>query len=95
VFCNVFGTVAGNLALTLGARGGVYIGGGIIPRLVDFFLRSGFRQRFENHGRLTAYLSAVPTYIINTDYPALIGATVALGEAYAGVGVTSRESVSG
>ena len=48
VFCNVFGTVAGNLALTLGARGGVYIGGGIIPRLVDFFLRSG---RFWDHVR--------------------------------------------
>ena len=95
VFCNVFGTVAGNLALTLGARGGVYIGGGIVPRLIDFFLRSGFRERFEKHGRLTAYLRAVPTFIIDTDYPALVGAAVALGEAYAGVGVTSRESVSG
>jgi glucokinase len=91
VFCNVFGSVAGNLALTLGARGGVYIGGGIIPRIVDFFMRSGFRERFEKHGRLTPYLRAIPTYIINTDYPALTGAVVALGAAYANVGVTSHE----
>jgi glucokinase len=90
VFCNVFGTVAGNLALTLGARGGVYIGGGIIPRILNFFLRSGFRERFEKHGRLTPYLRAIPTYIINTDYPALTGAIVALGQAYANVGVTSH-----
>ena len=90
VFCGVFGTVAGNLALTLGARGGVYIGGGITLRIVDFFLRSGFRERFEKHGRLTPYLRGIPTYIINTDYPALTGAIVALGQAYAGVGVTSH-----
>lgn len=90
VFCDVFGTVAGNLALTLGARGGVYIGGGITLRIVDFFMRSGFRERFEKHGRLTPYLRAIPTYIINTDYPALTGAMVALGPAYANVGVTSR-----
>jgi glucokinase len=94
VFCEVFGSVAGNLALTLGARGGVYIGGGIIPRMLDFFRRSGFRERFENHGRLTPYLRAIPTYIIDTPYPALTGAMVALGQAYAGVGVTSRESAS-
>ena len=53
IFCNILGTVAGNLALTLGARGGVYIGGGIILRILDFFTRSGFRERFEKHGRLT------------------------------------------
>ena len=91
VFCDVFGTVAGNLALTLGARGGVYIGGGITLRILDFFMRSGFRERFEKHGRLTPYLRAIPTYIINTDYPALTGAIVALGPAYANVGVSSHE----
>ena len=93
IFCDVFGTVAGNLALTLGARGGVYIGGGITLRIVDFFLRSGFRERFEKHGRLTPYLRAIPTYIIDTSYPALTGAIVALGAAYANVGVTSRASI--
>ena len=91
IFCNILGTVAGNLALTLGARGGVYIGGGIILRILDFFSRSGFRGRFEKHGRLTPYLRSIPTYVINTDYPALAGAVVALGAGYENVGVVSRD----
>jgi len=91
IFCSILGTVAGNLALTLGARGGVYIGGGIILRILDFFSRSGFRERFEKHGRLTPYLRNIPTYVINTDYPALAGAVVALGEGYENVGVVSHE----
>jgi glucokinase len=95
IFCNILGTVAGNLALTLGARGGVYVGGGIVLRILDFFLRSGFRDRFEKHGRLTPYLRDIPTYIINTDYPALAGAIVALGESYANVGVVSHDSTAG
>ncbi|MCG6890650.1 MAG: glucokinase [Gammaproteobacteria bacterium] len=91
IFCNILGTIAGNLALTLGAQGGVYIGGGIILRILDFFSRSGFRERFEKHGRLTPYLRSIPTYVINTDYPALAGAVVALGEGYESVGVVSRD----
>lgn len=91
IFCNILGTVAGNLALTLGARGGVYIGGGIILRILDFFARSGFRERFEKHGRLTPYLRSIPTYVINTDYPALAGAVVALGAGYENVGVVSHD----
>ena len=90
IFCEVLGTVAGNLALTLGARGGVYIGGGIVRRIIDLFKSSNFRQRFERHGRFTAYLREIPTYVIDTDYPALTGAAVALGEAYDSVGVSSR-----
>jgi glucokinase len=93
IFCRILCTIAGNLALTLGARGGVYIGGGIVLRILDFFTRSGFRERFEKHGRLTPYLRAIPTYVINTDYPALIGAVVALGQAYANVGVVSHDQV--
>jgi glucokinase len=93
IFCNILGTVAGNLALTLGARGGVYLGGGIIPRILDFFSRSGFRERFEKRGRFTSYLQAIPTYVIDTDYPALIGAIVALGEGYTNIGVVSHDQV--
>ena len=93
IFCGALGNVAGNLALTLGARGGVYIGGGIVPRILEFFSASNFRERFEKHGRLTAYLEAIPTYVINTDYPALIGAVVALNPAYAHVGVISHENI--
>jgi len=90
IFCSVFGTVAGNLALTLGARGGVYIGGGIVPGIIDFFANSGFRDRFDSHGRMRAYLQPIPVYVIDTAYPALIGARVALEEYYDAVGVTDR-----
>jgi glucokinase len=76
----MLGTIAGNVAITLGARGGLYIGGGIVPRLGEFFQRSGFRARFEQKGRLSAYLADIPTYVITADYPALIGMSVILAE---------------
>lgn len=94
IFCGILGTVAGNLALTLGARGGVYIGGGIVLKVLDSFTRSCFRERFEQHGRLTQYLQNIPTYVIDTDYPALSGAVVALGAAYENVGVVSHDSTA-
>jgi len=75
LFCAMFGTVAGNLALTLGAHGGVYIGGGIVPRLGAFFANSRFRQRFEAKGRYANYLASVPVYAIQSALPAFIGLT--------------------
>lgn len=63
-FCLFMGTAASNLALTLGALGGVFIGGGIVPRLGDFFDQSGFRARFENKGRFSKYLQQIPTFIL-------------------------------
>ncbi|MFZ6771837.1 glucokinase [Undibacterium sp. SXout7W] len=81
VFCDMLGTMAGNLAVTLGARGGIYIGGGIVPRLGDFLLRSGFRQRFEQKGRFSAYLAEVPVYVITEAYPAFIGLSAILAAA--------------
>jgi glucokinase len=80
VFCGMLGTVAGNLAVTLGAQGGVYIGGGIVPRLGERFARSPFRARFEQKGRFAAYLAAVPTYVITADYPAFLGVSAILDE---------------
>jgi glucokinase len=77
-FCALLGTVAADLALTLGARGGIYIGGGIVPRLGDFFARSRFRARFEQKGRFSAYLAGIPTYVIRAPYPGLLGAARAL-----------------
>jgi glucokinase len=79
LFCSFLGTAAGNLALTIGARGGVYIGGGIVPRLGDYFHRSEFRSRFEAKGRLSDYLLPVPAYVIHAEHPALLGAAMALG----------------
>lgn len=83
VFCAMLGTVAGNVALTLGARGGVYIGGGIVPRIADFFFASAFRERFEAKGRYRDYMSAIPTALIIDPQPALTGAAVALAQAMA------------
>ncbi|MEP7299662.1 MAG: glucokinase [Burkholderiales bacterium] len=79
LFCAFLGNVAGNLALTLGARGGVYIGGGIVPRLGDAFARSRFRACFEDKGRFCSYLEAIPVFVIHTPVsPALLGAARAL-----------------
>jgi glucokinase len=78
MFCRMLGTAAGNLALTLGARGGVYIAGGIVPRLGTAFAQSGFRTRFEAKGRFRWYLAAIPTYVILRPLPALLGAKTLL-----------------
>ena len=78
MFCAMLGTVAGNLALTLGALGGVYIAGGIVPQLGSFFAQSEFRTRFEAKGRLGAYLAGIPTYVIVRPLPALLGAAALL-----------------
>ncbi|MCM8626221.1 glucokinase [Accumulibacter sp.] len=77
-FCAMLGSLAGNLALTIGARGGVYVGGGIIPRLGELFERSAFRARFEAKGRFATYLAAIPTFVMLAPTPALLGAAHAL-----------------
>jgi glucokinase len=56
----------------------VYIGGGIVPRLGDYFDRSPFRQRFEEKGRFSEYLASIPSYVITAATPALLGAAQAL-----------------
>jgi glucokinase len=73
MFCAMLGTVAGNLALTVGARGGVFVAGGIVPRLGEGFDRSAFRERFEAKGRMRAWLDAVPAFVITHPYPAFVG----------------------
>ena len=77
-FCAMLGTVAANIAVTLCARGGIYIGGGVVPRLGEFFARSPFRARFENKGRFSAFTAQIPTLLITAAYPALTGANVLL-----------------
>ncbi len=64
LFCALLGSVAGNVALTFGARGGVYIAGGIAPRIVGHLARSEFRARFEAKGRFRSYLEAIPANVI-------------------------------
>jgi glucokinase len=73
MFCAMLGTVAGSLALTLGAKGGVYIAGGILRRVPDYLARSAFRARFEDKGRLRNYLEPIPAYLILDDDVAFTG----------------------
>ena len=78
MFCAMLGTVAGDLSLTLGAQGGVYVAGGIVPRLGAPFAESGFRARFEAKGRLSPYLAAIPTYVVTHKLPAFLGCAALL-----------------
>ena len=78
LFGALLGSEAGNLALTLGARGGVYLGGGIVPRLGTAFDALPFRERFEAKGRFRSYLERIPTFVITAPTPALQGAANAL-----------------
>jgi glucokinase len=73
MFCAMLGTVAGNLALTLGAHGGVFIAGGIVPRMGSAFDLSEFRSRFEAKGRFKQYVAGIPTYVITHPVPAFVG----------------------
>lgn len=78
-FFAMLGTVASDLALILGARGGLYIGGGIVPRLKDALDRSAFRERFVDKGEYREYLEAIPTRLITAPLPALRGLRALLG----------------
>jgi glucokinase len=73
-FCAILGAVAGDIALTTGARGGVYIAGGIAPRILPFLKASPFRERFERKGRFKDYMAAIPTRVILHKHAALLGA---------------------
>ncbi|MEK7346069.1 MAG: glucokinase [Pseudomonadota bacterium] len=77
--CRLLGNAAANLAMTLGARGGIYIGGGVVGRLGDYFAQSGFRAAFEAKGRFENYMQRIPTYVIRAEQPALIGCAMGLG----------------
>lgn len=77
-FCAMLGTAAANLAVTQGAFGGIYIGGGIVPRLGDFFDRSMFRHRFEDKGRFSEYMRGIPTYVITSPEATFVGASIIL-----------------
>lgn len=73
LFCAMLGGFAGNVALTYGARGGVFLAGGVLPRLPQALAASAFRDRFEAKGRMQPYLAAIPTALITRPDPALLG----------------------
>ena len=74
MFCEGMGSAAGNLALTFGAKGGIYIAGGVIPRFQEFFINSGFRSKFEDKGRFVSYLQPIPVYLVIRSNLGLLGA---------------------
>jgi len=73
MFCALLGDFAGNVALTFGAGGGIYIAGGIVPRLHEELLRSAFRTRFEGKGRMRAYVEPIPVNVVMHKDPAFVG----------------------
>lgn len=73
-FCAILGSVAADKALTYGARGGVFIGGGIVPRLLGFIEKTNFTAHFTNKGVMSHYVEAIPVHIMTAQQPALIGA---------------------
>jgi glucokinase len=79
-FCAIFGSAAGDFALAYGARGGVYISGGIAPRMLDRLAGGPFRSRFEDKGRLCDFVRDIPTAVIIHPYPALVGAARRLAQ---------------
>ncbi len=87
-FCSMLGTVAADVAVTLGTLGGIYIGGGVVPRLGEYFASSPFRTRFESKGRFGEYTAKIPTYIITAPYPAFVGVAAILAEHLGGGNAT-------
>lgn len=80
VFFGLLGSVAADVALVLGALGGVYLGGGILPRFVPALQASTFNARFAAKGRMQGYLDQLPVYVITASYPALPGLARALAD---------------
>ncbi len=85
-FCAILGSAASNLAVTLGAFGGIYIGGGIVPKLDAYFDRSPFRTRFEDKGRFSDYLKGIPTFVITDENATFTGVSAILAEQLRGLG---------
>jgi glucokinase len=78
MFCAMLGTIAGDAALLFRARGGVYLAGGILPRIIDYVAQSEFRTRFEAKGRMRGYLETIPTSIVIHTDPAFLGLIAAI-----------------
>jgi glucokinase len=87
-FCGIYGRFAGDMALAFGARGGIYLGGGIAPKLLDQLNAGTFRRCFEDKGRFGSYVGIVPTKVIVHPYAALLGSAEACLRSFAGAGRT-------
>ena len=81
-FCVFLGRVVGNQVLTVGGLGGVYIAGGVVPRFTDFFMSSGFKRALAEKGVMSDYFKGLPVWLVTAEYPGLMGAGVALQQAF-------------
>lgn len=84
VFCAVFGAIAGDLVLTLGAWDGVFLTGGLVPKMLDALQHSGFRQRFEHKGRFSPNMARVPSMAVLHRHAGLLGAAAIARRTHAG-----------
>jgi len=75
LFCQIFGSVTGSIALTTGSLGGIYITSDLIRNFLDFFIGSEFVQNFENKGRMKYYMTDIPIYLSKKENMGLLGAT--------------------
>lgn len=78
------GSIAGDLALTLSTFGGVFVAGGIVPKLLPLLSASAFRERFDAKGRFTDFNRQIPIFIVTAEQPGLLGAAVYLKQTLAG-----------
>jgi len=78
LFCQQLGYCTGDIAITLGARSGVFIGGGILPRMAEYLEASSFRSCFDNKGAMTDYMKQIPVMLITEPRAALLGAAALL-----------------
>jgi glucokinase len=76
LFCSVMGAVAGNLGLSLLASGGVFVAGGIAPRILPYLQKGGFREAFERKGRLHTLVEKLPAFVVTHPQPGLLGAAM-------------------
>jgi glucokinase len=77
LFVNIYGAQAGNLALTAGATGGVYIAGGIAPKIISRLTDGRFMQAFRNKGKMSPYVSGIPVQVVMNPDVGLVGAMLA------------------
>jgi len=77
-FLKILGDVCGDTTLTMGARGGVYLCGGILPRLLDWLPKSELRAAFTNKGRMGAYNEDIPVWVVTAPWTGLLGAAEVL-----------------
>jgi glucokinase len=82
VFCAVFGAIAGDLVLTLGAWDGVFLTGGLVPKMLDELQHSGFRQRFEHKGRFSPNMARVPSMAVLHRNAGLLGAAALAAQSH-------------